>query len=116
MPRPTESVYLFAAWSVQPGGVGRGQDGDTRQLAFWFPLRQAFSKWPHYVCGVNSRNVRHTHTSRGRMEMQKGAAKQEQAAWGGRRSLGTELGDLRAGPAPSSGMTLGTSFHCSRPQ
>lgn len=27
------SVYLFAAWRVQPGGVGRGQDGDTRQLS-----------------------------------------------------------------------------------
>ena len=31
--RLMDSVYLFAAWRTQPGGVGRGQDGDTRQLS-----------------------------------------------------------------------------------
>ena len=31
--RLMDSVYLFAAWRAQPGGVGRGQDGDTRQLS-----------------------------------------------------------------------------------
>lgn len=31
--RPIASIYLFAVGLVQLGGVGRGQDGDTRQLS-----------------------------------------------------------------------------------